>query len=152
MSKSSLKVCDHVPLFSPLPLAERVASSCFLLTQLLHQDSLPSSHSLGNARDPSRCAIVVFESFYWWSCADFSGFGTIANHSTAAYLQQRFGTQQACTFLCLGVAAGRWRGALHGGSLCVLPRSSPHTQITEEVLAKLWSFIRTQKFFWRGTS
>lgn len=90
-----------------------------LLTQLLHQDPLPSSHSLGDTRAPSRCAIVVFKSFFPWSHTDFPGFRTIA-----------------CALQVVGE-----------GGVCVVPRSSPRTPITEEALPKRWSFIQTQKAF-----
>lgn len=92
-------LCPCPPLL-PTPFGRAGCILLILLTQLLHQDPLPPSHSLGDTRAPSRCAVVVFESFYPWSHTDFPGFRTVA-----------------CAFLCLGVAGCRWRGGPRGAQV-----------------------------------
>lgn len=148
ISKSSLKVCARVPLFSPHPLAEIVAfyqCRSFLRTPCpLHTAwETPEVH-LGVPSSPftGGHTLVSLASGRLLILPQHLTYGRGLARSRSAPFPA-----EVLQLVCEGGSA---RNTLHGGShpgsalLHVVPRSSPRALITEEVLAKLWSFIQTQ--------
>lgn len=151
ISKSSLKVCACVPLFSPLTLAEIVAfyqcRSCLRTPCPLHKAwETPEVH-LGVPSSPftDGHTLVSLASGRLLILPQHLIYGRGLARSRSAPFPAKV--------LQLVHEGGSARDMLHGGShprpaiLHMVPRSSPCALITEEGLAKLWSFIQTQTFF-----